>query len=168
MPDALGTPVLRALHVDDRAQVESILTAAGNFHAGEATVALELFDLGVAVGDNDPVDPDYRWIGAEVGSRLAGVACYGPTPATEGTFDLYWLAVAESHQGIGIGAALLKQVEDEVTRVGGRLLVIETSSVSSYDRSRAFYQGKGYNVLATVRDFYAPGDSRLILGRRQK
>jgi len=158
--------VLRALHFNDRAQVESILTAAVNFHAGEATVALELFDLGVAIGDDHPIDPDYRWIGALVGSELTGVACYGPTPATEGTYDLYWLAVAESRQGMGIGAALLKQVEDKVRKEGGRLLVIETSSVTSYDRSRAFYQGKGYDVLATVRDFYAPGDSRLILGRR--
>ena len=37
--------------------------------------------------------PDYEFTGAFEDERLLGYACTGPTPATEGTFDLYWLAV---------------------------------------------------------------------------
>ena len=166
---SLGVPVIRELRRDDRPRVAAILTSTGSFHPDEAAVAIELFDLGISADEGEgPLDPDYRWVGALDGAELSGVACFGPTPATEGTFDLYWLAVAPSHQGRGVGKALLGHVEAGVCALGGRLLVVETSSASPYESPRAFYAARGYALQATIRDFYRPGDNRLILARRTR
>ena len=125
-------------------------------------MALELFDLGVGVAGEAPRDPDYRWTGMERDDTLVGCACYGPTPGTGGTFDLYWIAVAAAARGLGIGRRLLEDVEQMIADEGGRLLVIETSGAPSYEGTRAFYQNCGYELLASIRDFYAPGEDRLI------
>jgi GNAT superfamily N-acetyltransferase len=157
--------VVRALRPDDRSAVASLLTATQSFRPDETAVAIELFDLGTAPADESPRDPDYHWIGVQDQAELVGVACFGPTPATEATFDLYWIAVAPRHQGCGIGGALLAQVESAVNQLGGHLLVIETSSASLYETPRAFYTARGYTLRATIRDYFGPSDDRLVLAR---
>lgn len=93
---------------------------------------------------------------------MQGYACYGPHALTEGTYDLYWIAVDPAAQGQGVGHALLARVEAEVRGQGGRLLVIETSGTAAYEAARRLYTSGGYGLEATIRDFYAPGDSLLI------
>jgi len=58
----------------------------------------------------------------------------------------------------GLGSQLLRHVEDDITRAGGRLFLIETSSLPSYEPTRKFYIKHGYEQAAVVRDFYAAGD----------
>lgn len=163
---ALGVPVVRALRVDDRSAVVAILASIQSFRSDEREIALELFDLGIGVNDDAPIDPDYCWLGVQDGADLAGFACYGRTPGTHATFDLYWIAVAPQLQGRGIGSELLDRVEGAVDRLGGRLLVVETSSASEFVEARSFYIARGYALVATIRDFYRAGDDRLILTRR--
>ncbi len=43
-----------------------------------------------------------------------------------------------------------------------RVLLIETSSTPQYEATRAFYSVKGYTHEATVRDFYGPGDDKIV------
>jgi ribosomal protein S18 acetylase RimI-like enzyme len=97
---------------------------------------------------------------------LVGYACYGPTPGTDRTFDLYWIAVDPASQRAGIGTILLDEVERRLQGQHARLLVIETSSRSDYALTRAFYGRRGYADAARVREFYAPGDDRIILTKR--
>jgi len=99
-------------------------------------------------------------------AALSGYACYGPTPGTDGTFDLYWIAVHPSAQGTGGGRQLLREVEDRVTAAGGRMLIVETSSRADYEATRRFYDRGGYREGARVRDYYAPQDDRVIYTRR--
>ena len=41
-----------------------------------------------------PASSDYFFLGAFTPEEeLAGFACYGPTPGTDRTYDLYWIAV---------------------------------------------------------------------------
>ena len=140
----------------DRPRVSELLIATAAFSSEEIAVALELFD------DTS----DYEFIGAYDDDRLIGYACFGPTPATDGTFDLYWLAVDPAAQGRGASRALVKAVEQELARRGGRLLVVETSSRADYASTREFYARGGYGEAARVRDFYAPADDRIILTTR--
>jgi GNAT superfamily N-acetyltransferase len=161
---ALGARRVRALSPYDRSHVAALFRAEPQFREAEVAVAIELFDSGVGDGQHPPRDPDYRWLGVDVGSTLIGCACYGPTPGTDGTFDLYWIAVAPEWQGRGVGRLLIASVEAAVVRADGRLLVIETSSGEAYERTRTFYLACGYVLLATVRDFYAPAEHRLIFG----
>ena len=46
------------------------------------------------------------------------------------------------------------------------MLVVETSSRSDYGNTRGFYGKRGYAESARVREFYAPGDDRVIFTKR--
>ncbi|HKG91355.1 MAG TPA: GNAT family N-acetyltransferase [Gemmatimonadaceae bacterium] len=98
--------------------------------------------------------------------ELVGYACYGPTPGTDRTFDLYWIAVHPSAQGTGSGTTLISEVERRLRDNNARLLVVETSSRPDYSATLAFYRARGYTEAARVADFYAPADSRVILTKR--
>jgi GNAT superfamily N-acetyltransferase len=68
-------------------------------------------------------------------------------------------------QGHGIGHALLVGVEAEVLAHGGRLLLVETSSMPAYTSARHLYETSGYRCEATIHDFYALGDDLLIFSK---
>ena len=155
MSGTLTTPVLRTLNAADRGRIEEITRAAGLFREEEIPVALEVFD-GVAAGS-----PDYIALGAEHDGRLAGWICWGPTPCTLGTYDLYWMAVDPALQRIGIGTALVAAMERRLAGLA-RLIVVESAGRPDYRDTRAFYQARGYSVAATIADFYAPGDDQVV------
>jgi len=94
-----------------------------------------------------------------------GYVCFGPHALTQGTYDLYWIAVDPIAQGRGVGHALLARAESEVQACGGRLLLIETSDTPVYAPARRLYEASGYRREATVHDFYAYGDSLLIFAK---
>lgn len=157
---------LAPLRTDDRGRVSELLIATAAFSADEIGVALELFDD--VYGQAEPSEgADYEFVGAyDDAGRLLGYACFGATPATEGTYDLYWLAVHPAAQGRGAGRALVRWVEQELGMRGARLLVVETSSRTDYAHTREFYARGGSIEAARVRDFYAPADDRIILTTR--
>lgn len=161
-----------------REGVSDILTATGVFRAEEIDVAIELFDS--VFGTNDgtevlypgfsmktPASSDYFFLGAFTSKEeLAGFACYGPTPATDRTFDLYWIAVHPAAQGSGSGTILLNEVERRLEGLNARMVVVETSSRSDYKNTRGFYARRGYVEAARARDFYAPSDDRITFTKR--
>jgi GNAT superfamily N-acetyltransferase len=150
-----------------RPRLAELLAATGAFHAEEVEVALSLLDIaGEARGAAGDAPLDYEFLGAFDGGRLVGYACFGPTPATDGTFDLYWLAVDPAAQGRGIGRALVAHVRRLLLDRGARLLVVETSSRADYAHTRQFYAHGGFVEAARVRDFYAPADDRIMLTTR--
>ena len=155
MSGTLTQASLRNLTAADRGRIEEISRAVGVFREEEVPVALEVFD-GAAAGS-----PDYIALGAEQDGRLAGWICWGPTPCTLGTYDLYWMAVDPALQRTGIGTTLLHAMERRLLGVA-RLIVVETAGRSEYRPTRAFYQARGYAVAATIPDFYAPGDDLVV------
>ena len=69
-------------------------------------------------------------IACEHAGIVAGFAYYGPAPMTFGTWQLWWIAVAKSEQGQGIGSRLLRHVEADIrANHQGRVLFIETGSL---------------------------------------
>ena len=161
MSGTIVSPHLRHLTRADRSRIEEITRAVGLFREDEIPVALEVFDE--AVGGATP--NTYSTLGAEIDGRLAGWICWGPTPCTLGTYDLYWMAVDPDYQGAGLGTALLQDME---RRLGGvaRLIVIETAGRPDYAGTRAFYQSHGYSPVATIPDFYAPGDDQVVFVKK--
>lgn len=107
-------------------------------------------------------DEDYRFVGAFDGEDLAGYACWGPTPGTQGTHDLYWIVVDRERQGAGVGTQLLHEVERRLRADRCRLVVVETSSRGDYAPTRAFYEHRGYTRAATIPGYYAPGDDLVV------
>ena len=114
-----------------------------------------------------PAPGSYCFLGAFTPEdELTGFACYGPTPGTDRTFDLYWIAVHPSAQGTGSGTTLLSVVERRLEHTAAKLFVGETSSRPEYDPTRAFYRARGWAEAARLRDFYAPSDDRVIFTKR--
>jgi ribosomal protein S18 acetylase RimI-like enzyme len=155
-------PILRDLRPDDRPEVERILRASGAFRHDEVATGLELVDETL----NPRPDTDYQWIVAERAGAVAGFACFGPVPMTEGTFDLYWIAVDPASRGSGLAARLDDAVTERVRQSGGRWLLAETSSTPPYEAARRFYPRRGYSLLERIPDFYRDGDDRLTFGKR--
>jgi ribosomal protein S18 acetylase RimI-like enzyme len=150
---------LEAAH---RGRIAELLRATAAFSSEEVTVAVEMLDEALA----NP-NPDYSFLGAFTPEgELIGYACYGPTPGTEGTYDLYWIAVDPAAHGTGIGTILLSEVERRLQGHRARILVVETSSRSDYAQTRGFYGRRGFAESARVREFYAPGDDRIIFTKR--
>jgi ribosomal protein S18 acetylase RimI-like enzyme len=157
---------LNALHRD---RLAAIVRATGVFRDSEVDVAVELFDDTFSAAKvGKPAAPDaYRFVGAFTESQLlAGYACYGWTPGTVATWDIYWIAVDPALHGSGIGTALMAEVESRLQAERANLVVVETSSRPDYAPTRRFYQRLGYGEVARVHDFYAPGDDRVIYVKR--
>jgi ribosomal protein S18 acetylase RimI-like enzyme len=183
-----ATISIASLLPNHRSVVEEIVRATGVFSEAEIDVALELFDA-ASIADsghgtwdmgaressstrasptsNVPSPPsEYEFLGAFEGDSLVGYVCFGPAPSTEQTYDLYWIAVHPDAQRGGAGGALMDEVERLLQARRGRLLVIETSSRDEYAPTRRFYQKRGYQESARLRDFYASGDDRVVLTKR--
>jgi GNAT superfamily N-acetyltransferase len=74
--------------------------------------------------------------------------------------------VAAGEQGKGVGEALMAYAEDKIQEAKGRLIMIETSSQPGYQKARRFYLKRGYQAIARLPGFYAPGDDMIILQKR--
>ena len=164
MPSDANTAIsIRPMVAGDRSAVENILHQVGNFHAGEVACALELVDIFL----NDPEQRDYRIVVAEdATSVVRGYTCWGPTPLTRGTYDLYWIATDPEVQGAGFGRVLMEYVEDQVKNEEGRILVAETSSKESYGNTVRFYRRLNYEEASRIRDFYDVGDDKITFVKR--
>jgi len=155
-------PHIRPMTPEDKTAVMKILKATPEFTPGEVFVAEELIDCYIS----DPVGSGYLILVAEVNSKVEGYICFGLTPLTEGTWDIYWMATAREKQGQGIGTALLASAEAKIKESRGRLAFIETSSKPEYEKTTRFHLSHGYELICQVPDFYAPGDDKLILQKR--
>ena len=139
-----------------------MLAAIEQFTSDETAVALELVDL--ALGN--PQQSDYRILIAEAGDQVIGYVCFGPTPMTLGTYDLYWIASASDQRTLGVGTQLLVAMEQELLAREARLIRVETSSQEHYGKTRAFYEKHRYLETARIPDFYRPGDDLITLTKR--
>ena len=154
---------IRPLEARDRPEVERIVSGVAVFSPHEVEIALELIDewldegetsgyLTYVLEENDP-------------GMVRGYVCFGPTPLTESTWDLYWVAVDPAAQGKGYGQKLLAFAESEMRRRDGRLLLIETASHEAYGATVRFYERAGYELVSRIRDFYRAGDDKLTFAK---
>jgi ribosomal protein S18 acetylase RimI-like enzyme len=147
---------------DEREEIGRIAAEVGVFDEEEVATVYELFDEYVG----DPVGSGYYFLSYRQDGHTLGFACYGPTPLTEGTYDLYWICTARQVHQQGIGRALLRRVEEELRAQGGRLIIISTSSRPEYQPARDFYQRTGCTLDGVVPDYYKPGDDLVLYSRR--
>jgi GNAT superfamily N-acetyltransferase len=154
--------MIRPMRQQDKGAVLDLVRATNMFTPAEVGVAEELLDIYLGVPDQK----DYRAVVVEdEGGGVAGYMTWGPTPLAEDAYDLYWMAVSPAEQGKGRGKALVRWLEAEVRGLGGRMIVIETSSQPRYQPTRQFYINLDYKEVARVPDFYKPGDDRIIYAK---
>jgi len=152
---------LRPIEPSDREPLLAMLRRIEQFKPDEVSVAEELIEASIS----DSISSGYTCIVASEADEILGYVCFGPTPMTQATFDLYWIAVSPEAQGRGLGKQLYAACETEVRRAGGRQVRIETSSQELYAATGGFYARLGFDVVGRLADFYAPGDDLLIFYR---
>ncbi|RJQ65445.1 MAG: GNAT family N-acetyltransferase [Desulfobacteraceae bacterium] len=147
-----------AVQAGDPERIRSLVAATGFFNPEEIGVAEELVQERLTKG----APSGYCFLIAEYPGRMAGYTCYGPIAGSSGSFDLYWIAVHPDFQRRGMGRRLIQETERLIYNDGGRRIYIETSQRTEYASTRIFYENCGYRLEASLKDFYAPGDSKAI------
>jgi ribosomal protein S18 acetylase RimI-like enzyme len=148
----------RPLADGDRPRLEAVLRSDTTFRDTEVAVALELIDHGLNPGGS----PDYWFVVATVDGEVAGYICYGPTPMTDATFDLYWVVVDVRFRGLGLARQLIGAMEADLRERGGGRVRVETEQTGEYAAARRLYQACGYPLAARLADFYRAGEDLLV------
>jgi len=149
----------------DLAAVRKLVAATGFFSPGEEDVAVELVDETLAKGSEAS---GYEFVFADDVDHpgdILGYACFGPVPGTVSSFDLYWIAVSPGLQRGGLGRQLIHESERQAIARGAGRMFVDTSGRAQYAPTRAFYERMGYREEGRLRDFYAPGDDKVIYAR---
>lgn len=102
------------------------------------------------------------WITYEEDNVSVAVAFYAPEKMTNGTYNIYLIAVHPNFQGKNIGRELLLYIEQHLKSRNERIVLIETSGLPEFENARKFYRKNGYHQEAVVREFYAEGDDKVI------
>jgi ribosomal protein S18 acetylase RimI-like enzyme len=155
--------MIRKLKKADRSRLKKILVDTNHFNKDEIKVALELIDIYL----NNRRQKDYIIYVYETEDikKTAGYICYGKRPLTESTYDLYWIAVDPNIHGKGIGSVLIKFMEEDLKKINGNLVLIETSGKEHYTGERKFYEKNGYAVQTVIKDFYRTGDDLFVYSK---
>jgi ribosomal protein S18 acetylase RimI-like enzyme len=125
--------------------------------------AIELLEAALAQAEGNTYEAR---ILVDEGDQPQAYACFGHTPMTQATFDLYWMVTASAQRGRGLGAQLLGGIEAELSARRIQRIRVETSSLEGQGGALRFYQRCGYQVVGTIADFYRPGDDLLTLVKR--
>lgn len=142
--------------------VREIIISTGFFYDFEVPVAIELVQDRLDLGSQS----DYHFLFGEVDGTTVSYSCFGPIAATEGSFDLYWIATHNDHRGKGIGNLLIEETHRIIREMGGRIVIAETSTLDKYAPTRHFYDRIGYVKEAQIADFYKAGDGKVFFVKR--
>ena len=127
---------IRPITPDDMAALKAVIDATGLFPS-------HLLDDMLAGYFDGDAGSDEIWLTDDDGGPVAVASC-APERMTLGTWNLYLIAVHPERQGQGRGGALLRHVEQALAARGERVLLVETSGLPSFERTRTFYRKCGY------------------------
>ena len=153
---------LRPSTTSDRTTVLEFLKATSFFRADEIDIAMEVLDEANEKGPSG----HYKSYVLKEKQKAIGWICWGATPCSIGTYDIYWIAVDPAFQAKGVGSKLMNFAHEKIRQSGGRLAIIETSGKPIYHPTRKFYLKLGYCQAARVLDFYGPDDDKIIYTKR--
>lgn len=89
-----------------------------------------------------------------------------PERLTEGTYNLYAIAVHKSYQGRGIGKEMMNYIEELLKENGNRILIVETSGKTKFELTRKFYDTCNYIKQAVIPEFYDTGDDKVVFWKK--
>ncbi len=151
--------IIRTPGRDEGSAILKVANSTPLFTPEEVKCVSELWDE--FIHDASKED-NYYFLAAYLEDQLSGFACYGHRALTQSAYDLYWIAVDFARQNLGIGKQLLRAVEQEVIKLGGSMLIAETSANQDYAGTRQFYFNMGYEKAGEIADFYQPGDGMVL------
>ena len=125
----------------------------------------ELLDEMIADYFNNPSSEDI-WLTKDEEGIPVAIAYCAPEKMTEGTYNLYLIAVRKEYQGNGIGAKIMSYIEKLLREAGHRVLIVETSGLPEFELTREFYDKCGYAREAVIRDFYQEGEDKVVFWKK--
>jgi ribosomal protein S18 acetylase RimI-like enzyme len=153
--------VIRPALLGDVEQIRMLALGNGMF----APEDMAGFDDGLLGYLNGSLE-GHRWVVASgVGDQLEGAAYYAPEPFGDRVWNLYFLAVDVSRHRQGVGSSLVTHIEQALRAEGdeaARVLIVETSSGDAYEGARGFYGRRGFDREAVIREFYGPGENKIV------
>ena len=112
------------------------------------------------------LDSKEFWFVAEHKQTPVGIAYCAPERLTDGTYNLYLIAIHKSQHGLGIGSEMMAHVERFLKAMGQRILLVETSGLDEYALTRKFYANLNYKHEATIRDYYKDNEDKIVFWKR--
>ena len=154
--------MIRPTTPEDTQVLRAIAEGTGVFKPTELDALVEVLD------DYHATNRGYGHVAVtlELEGRPVGFAYYAPAAMADRTWYLYWIAVEKQTHARGLGTRLLHRAEADVRAAGGRIFLIETSSLPHYEPTRRFYLKHGYEQEARLRDYYADGDDMVVFRKR--
>ncbi len=144
---------IRPLKPSDMLAVKAVIDACGLFPS-------DMLDEMVAGYFSGEAKDNY-WLTYDDGEPVA-VAYYVPERMTDGTWSLLLIAVHPERQGSGCGSAIVGYIERVLAMGGGRVLLVETSGLPSFEGTREFYKKVGFDEEARIREFYQTGEDKIV------
>ena len=98
--------------------------------------------------------------------KPVSVGYCAPERLTDGTYNLYAIAVHKNQQGNGIGQKMMEYIENELRKNGNRILIVETSGKPEFVLTREFYIKCKYVEQAVIPEFYEEGDDKIVFWKK--
>lgn len=109
---------------------------------------------------------DYHLLVCVSENELGGYICYGRTPMTDNSWDLYWVLTHPDFRRQKIGSLLVDAMEKEISRSELAIIRVETSSKESHGAAMRFYEKHGYQLACQIADFYRTDDDLILFFKR--
>ena len=156
------TIISEGIKPEDKNRVAEILRSTNFFYEFEIDTAMEIVDETLKDGSEKS---GYYWLKATDEDGIVAFANYGKDDFSTHSWELFWIAVHDASRHKKLGTALLKAIEEDVAKRGGKILWIETSGRPLYASTEAFYIRNGYTLAASLKDFYGPGDPKQVYSK---
>jgi ribosomal protein S18 acetylase RimI-like enzyme len=150
--------MIRLTSQDDTTALIAVAEASGLFDPNQTDSLAQMLDKHFS--DRDETQD--IWLTDDDNNKPVGIAYIAPERMTEGTWNLYLIAVHPDRQKQGRGKALLSYVEQMLIERGERILLVETAGTDDFEYVREFYRKNGYEEEARVREFYAAGIDKIV------
>jgi GNAT superfamily N-acetyltransferase len=151
---------IRPTKSGDIPALAAVLDGTGLFPSEMLAAMLSAF---LGANENNEV-----WFTSEANGEAVGFCYAAPEKLTDGSWNMLAIAVLPSHQGKGLGRAIVKHLENYLEKQGHRILIADTSGTDQFEQTREFYKKNGYAEEARIRDFWAAGDDKISFWKNLK
>ena len=138
---------------DDHSAIMEIAIDSGLFEQGQTELLRGMLEC---------PDEDDIWFTHVQEGIPVGVAYLAPEKMTNGTWNLYWIAVHPRHQKQGLGKAMLSHIQSWLMKKNQRILIVETAGLDQFNYVRKFYSDNGFSLEARIREFYETGIDKVV------
>jgi ribosomal protein S18 acetylase RimI-like enzyme len=155
--------MIRLTSQDDTTALIAVAEASGLFDPNQTDSLAQMLDKHFSDKDEN----QDIWL-TDDDNEPVGIAYIAPERMTEGTWNLYLIAVHPDRQKQGRGKALLNYVEQMLMERGERILLVETAGTDDFEYVREFYRKNGYEEEARIREFYTAGVDKIVFRKALK